>query len=298
MFSRKLVLLLAVGLIVFLLVVSLLLGERSFFWQASGLGQSSDLAVLVLGQVAPGEGGRWHHSPNLTDSLILVYYRPATGTVNLISLPRDLYGNFGGEWMRINEVLEKRKINDLLAQLPAITGITVDKFVVVDLSLVKAVVDALGGIEVNLPAPVVDSVTGYVMPAGVRHLNGDDTVWLIRNRYSPEGDFFREKNQHLIVKAIFARLNELNFADRTKFFLAMLPEVRKVRANFGVGEIIPQLETIKTVRFNSVVLDFSTGLLVSSSLPPNASSSAYILVPKEGVNNYQAIREYIVGHIK
>ncbi len=286
------------GIVILISFAGLLSQERFYFFGSNDFFDRNDLAVLVLGEVASGEGGRWHQAPQLADTIVLVYYQSDTQTVNLISLPRDLYGEFGGEWFKLNEVDRRNKIDGLLDKLPEMTTVKTDKFIIVDLTLVKEVVDDLGGIDIVLDSPVTDPVSGFQMKAGLNHLSGDDAVWLIRNRYAPQGDFFREKNQHLVVQAIFSRLSQLNTAEKTKFFLRILPETRKMKANFSVSDILPQLRETGTVKFNSIVLDFGTGLLASTYIDLGEAGAAYVLVPQEGVNKYEAIRQYISSRIR
>ena len=290
---RKSLIILTLAAVAGLLISGILFWQRVYFFEG-GIGISRDLAVLVLGQVSPGEGGQWHNAPELADSIVLVYYNAGTKTVNLISLPRDLYGTFGGESFKINEVAKRKKIDALLAEMPEITGIETEKYVIVDLGIVEKVVDGLGGVDVALEAPVTDPGSGYTLKKGPNHLNGNQAAFLVRNRFAPEGDFFREKHQHLLIKAIFDKLSEQGSADRTKFFFKILPEVAKSQSNFSIGELIPQLGNIEVRKFNGITLDFSTGVLVSSADP----IGAYVLIPKEGINNYKGGRQFIESKIQ
>jgi LCP family protein required for cell wall assembly len=259
---------------------------------------AGDISVLILGQVGEGQGGKWHFSPDLTDTIVLAYYREESGVLNLISLPRDLYGEFGGEQFKLNEVYRRNKIVDLLGKIPEISGITVEKYIVIDVGIIEKIVDGLGGIDVELDATITDPITGYKLGSGVHHLGGEDTVWLIRNRYAPEGDFFREKNQHVVIKSIFNKFNLLTKQEKMQFLLKLVPESDRVESNFSLGALAPQFNNIEEVNFNSILLDFSTGLLESSYIPIDASSSMYILIPKEGINNYSLIREFITKNIE
>ncbi|MEX2033342.1 MAG: LCP family protein [Candidatus Colwellbacteria bacterium] len=290
---RKSLIILTLAAVAGLLIGGILFWQRVYFFNGK-IGISRDLAVLVLGQVSPGEGGQWHNAPELADSIVLVYYNADTKTVNLISLPRDLYGTFGGENFKVNEVAKRKKIDDLLVEMPEITGIETEKYVIVDLGIVEKVVDGLGGVDVTLEASVTDPVSGYTLKKGPNHLNGNQAAFLVRNRFAPEGDFFREKHQHLLIKAIFDKLSEQGSADRTKFFFKILPEVAKSQSNFSIGELIPQLGNIEVRKFNGITLDFSTGVLVSSQDP----IGAYVLIPKEGINNYKEVRAFIESKIE
>ncbi|MDI6717485.1 MAG: LCP family protein [Patescibacteria group bacterium] len=240
----------------------------------------------------------WNMAPDLTDSIILVDYRPKIGAMNLVSLPRDLYINVDGDKFKLNEVAKRNKIDGFLKQLPEITGLSTDKYIVVDVDILKMVVDNLGGIDMNLSSPAIDRASGFTMEAGNRHLSGDQTIWLVRNRYAPEGDFFREKNQHQIIQAIIDKFKKMSYLSKTRFIFKMAPELGKLDTNINFQEIIPMAEKLSNPRFNDIVLDFNIGLLESKSELINASSSAYILVPKAGEGDYNEIRNYIQNRLE
>ena len=178
------------------------------------------------------------------------------------------------------------------------TGIETNKYVIFDLDLVEGVVDGLGGINVDLPTAIYDPVGSFNLSAGVNHLDGEESVWLIRNRYAPQGDFFREKNQHLVLEAIFARFDQLTTLRKTSFIFRMLPRLSKSVSNFSLGETISNLRDVEEVSFNSIVLDFDTELWQSSRIPDPAGEDAYVLIPKEGINEYGAVRSYIEERLK
>ncbi len=252
----------------------------------------NNFAILILGEAGVGQGGQWEEAPHLTDSIVLVQFVPKYNAVDLVSVPRDLYGTFGSSTFKINEALERNELPQLMKAMPDITGISVSKFAVIDLSSLKDIVDALGGVDVNLPVVVTDSVSGYSLTAGTHHLNGSTVDWLIRNRYAPQGDFFREENQHLIIEAMVKKFLNLNVIDQTKFMIAVSPEINKIDTNVNPGEIYPLISEGNNLTFHSAIFGFSTGLVESSSTPV-ATGSQYILIPTAGMNNYSQIRSYI-----
>ena len=294
-------------------------GEKSasFFSDIREKRTGEGVSLLILGRVAEGQGGQWHAAPNLTDAIVIAEYKPEKNVINLISLPRDLYGEFGGETFKINEVYSRKKIEAFMEKLPEVTGIEVKNYLVVDVEIIKTAVDKLGGIDVELADAITDPVTGFRLEAGAHHLTGDDAIWIMRNRFAPEGDFFREKNQHNIIAAVFAKFSVMSRAEKTAFLLGMAPYVDNTETNFSIGEIAPRFNNVNELIFNSITLDFSTGLLESSYVPVGpqvistttsdatgtpqlgsgqalaTSSRAYVLVPKDGINNYEAIRKFI-----
>lgn len=253
------------------------------------------VTFLVLGKTGKVIG--WNRASELADAIFIVDYRPKLGILNLVSLPRDLWLDFGNKSMKLNEVARKNKIPDLLNQLPDITGLQTDKYIVVDIDILKGVVDALGGIDLNLKEKAVDWVSGYTIESGQRHLDGNQVIWLVRNRFAPEGDFFREKNQHEVIQAIIDKYKKINAFEKATFMFKMAPEFTKLQTNMDFQKLLPFFEKIGNIRFNGVVLDFQTNLLLSSSTPIG-TSSAYILLPRLGKNDYSEIKNFIGGKLE
>ncbi len=262
--------------------------------ERSNSGNNSE-TFLLLGKTGKVIG--WNQAPDLADAVVLVDYRPKLGVVNLISLPRDLYVNLGGESFKLNEVVSRNKIGDFLDKLPEITGLKTDKFIVVDLDLLKDIVDDLGGIDIKLNSSAIDRVSGYTMEKGQHHLDGEQTVWLVRNRFAPEGDFFREKNQHQIIQALIDKYKNLDSIKKASFLFKITPEITKMQTNINFQELLPLIEKFGNVRFNDVVLDFQTGLL-ESSFSIIGTSTEYILIPPKGQENYGEIKNFIEGRLE
>ena len=253
------------------------------------------VSFLLLGETGRAIG--WSNAPDLTDSIIVVDYRPKIGVVNVVSLPRDLFVNFGGQSFKMNEALERGKLNDLMDAVPQMTGLKTDKYIVVNVDILKKVVDGLGGIDLVLKDKVVDKVSGYSMSAGSNHINGDQAIWLSRNRYAPEGDFFREKNQQEMMRAIEKKFKGLNGLEKTAFLFKMTPELGNLNTNINFKELLPTLRQFGGVRLNPIVIDFKTGILQSAQAA-YGSSTASILIPRLGQGQYEEMRNYVQSKIE
>ena len=71
-------------------------------------------------------------------------------------------------------------------------------------------VDAIGGITVNVPVDVYDpDYTGADIKAGIQELNGDDALKLCRARHAYDqygaGDYYRTANQRMVLGAILKK---------------------------------------------------------------------------------------------
>ncbi|HNC09260.1 MAG TPA: LCP family protein [Anaerolineales bacterium] len=89
-------------------------------------------------------------------------------------------------------------------------GVQVDHAAAVNLQTFVKVIDAIGGIDIDLPNAVDGRTSSnnpdLYFPAGEQHLDGYHTMLLARLR--PEGDLVRSRTQDLILKALAVKLLE------------------------------------------------------------------------------------------
>jgi LCP family protein required for cell wall assembly len=162
-----------------------------------------------------------------TDTMIIVSINRTTGTVSLLSLPRDLYVYIPSWTMqRINTAYpygESVGWTDggfgLLRQTIFYNlGINVHYYAMVDLSGFVALVDAVGGVDVAVDCGIQDlPLIGaevpsaaypvgedgeYVLPVGYYHLDGSEALWYARSRTS-SSDFDRGVRQQQILRAVW-----------------------------------------------------------------------------------------------
>jgi|GEM_PF-1187315 len=286
----------------------------------SGLFHKSPISLVVF-----GVAGKGHNGAGLTDTIVVAYFNPDKNRLSLISIPRDLWISDGTTHFKINEALERNEIDVAFARIGDITGIVPHGYAVVDLNTVKQAIDDLGGVDIVLTQPATDWVSGYTMSAGMHHLTGDDAVWLIRNRYAPNGDFFREQNQQNIVKEAFAKFKQLPTQSKIAFIgKYILQEGLLSHANIDVSQLVPYVLSggVENISMQSITFDFSTGLLKTDSIPiisagslpteqnilssTTASSSVVatttppsisVLIPTAGMDNYAAMRVYVQARL-
>jgi anionic cell wall polymer biosynthesis LytR-Cps2A-Psr (LCP) family protein len=65
----------------------------------------------------------------------------------------------------------------------SISGIRMDHYMEIDFAGFKDLVDALGGVTIKLDEAIKDSKTGLDLTAGTHHLDGTDSLRLVRTRY-------------------------------------------------------------------------------------------------------------------
>jgi LCP family protein required for cell wall assembly len=158
--------------------------------------------ILFLGTDDSPERG----SVGRTDTIILTTIVPLKPYVGMLSIPRDL-------WVTIPNVGEQR-INTAYffaeanrsgsgprAAMQTIWenfGVPVQYYAVIHMSGLTSVVDALGGVDIHLDAPMGG------LPAGVQHLDGGMALAFVRERSSSD-DFSRMRRTQLLLSAVFRK---------------------------------------------------------------------------------------------
>lgn len=152
----------------------------------NGNSAKDPINVLVLG------GDKVNQN---TDTIMLVNFNPATGKINLMSIPRDTRVKINGKTQKINaaypiggEELAMETVGNLL-------GLTVDHYVFVDTSVFREIIDILGGVDYNVPIDMkYDDPSQNLhinLKKGMQHLDGDKAEQFMRFRH-PNGHYTKE----------------------------------------------------------------------------------------------------------
>ncbi len=208
-----------------------------------------------------------HPDGPLTDFIMIAKYNPKTGRVNALSIPRDtkVVGTIDG---KINSAYatKKRDIKFLAEKVKDLTGISVDNYVLLDTGAVRKMVDAIGGIPMEVPFDMDyddnEQDLHIHLKKGQQVLDGNKAEQFIRFRKNndgsgyPLGDVQRVETQQ-------------------KFIKAAVGEVLKPSTLLKIGDLIKLgLESVKTdIAFSDVlgylddVKSFDTSKLRMETLP-------------------------------
>lgn len=100
----------------------------------------------------------------------------------------------------------------VVTEVQNLTGLHIDRFIGIDFSGFQAMVDALGGVTVNICSPIVDTVLNTVAPtAGTQRIGGAEALALVRARHvigDTESDLARIRRQQVVLSAILRQLNQ------------------------------------------------------------------------------------------
>lgn len=205
------------------------------------------------------------------DTLMLITFNPHTMNATVLSIPRDT---------RVPIVCTrskaKNKINSaalygadcVMDTITNFTGIEIDYWVKVNFQGVISLVDALGGIDVDIPYAFCESdskrrfgkYTIY-LEKGYQTLNGEQALAFARNRHTwPQycgrkysnynsNDFVRGQNQQQIVKAMVNKLKGVRSLSEIYDILDILGD--NVDTNIDKETMITGFDTFKNIIFNS-----------------------------------------------
>jgi LCP family protein required for cell wall assembly len=142
-----------------------------------------------------------------SDTMILVSVNPLWPEVTLLSIPRDLWVTIPGVGEnRINTAhffaeAEQEGSGPAAAAgtVEANFGVAVPYYARVRFDAFLRVVDAMGGVTVNLPSDMAG------LPAGQHHLDGTQALAFVRDRQNAD-DFYRMEHTQFMVRAIGLQL--------------------------------------------------------------------------------------------
>lgn len=177
----------------------------------------------------------------LSDTMLLIRFNPHTDQLVVLSLPRDTRTLVQGRMTKLNEanrdggpVLAAKSVSDLLG------GISIDRYVRINVQGVEKLVDALGGVDVNVPIDMKyhdHSQHLYIdLKAGEQHLDGEEALQFLRFRYDEKGDIGRIQRQQMMMRAIVAQALTPKTLARAPKILSVIQS--HVDTNLNVEELL------------------------------------------------------------
>lgn len=169
--------------------------------------------ILFLGVDASGNpNDLW--SGTRTDTIILVNVDPKTKSVNALSIPRDskVYLPRDNGVNKINAAhaiggieMTKKTVEDTL-------GVHIDRYIMVHDDAVKAIVDAMDGLDIYIEKPMhYNDYSGNLhinFSKGNHHLNGQQAVEYLRFRHDALGDIGRTQRQQWLLRSLLNQLKQ------------------------------------------------------------------------------------------
>lgn len=257
-----------------------------------------DVLLLGIRGVEDPNGGL------LADTIMLVSYQPSSERVGFISIPRDLWIEMPErrEFARINlgyalgEEHGGRGLEYMRYLVSKVTGINIDYTISVDFTAFKDVIDALGGVAVEVERPLVETTQFQGVPLvfepGRQAMDGERALFYVRARYSTS-DFDRARRQQEVLLAIREKALTLGVLTNPAKLSGLYKAVTKhVKTDANLADLLDGARIVSRIhpeRITRTVLDDGPeGLLYATNV-----NGAYALFPVG--DTYDAIHERIRG---
>ena len=169
------------------------------------------LNILVMGSDSRGatteEAASGAGSNQRADTLMLVHIPADRSKIYSISLMRDLWVGIPDHGhAKINAALAFGGVPLMVQTVESLFGQRIDHIAMIDFEGFVGMTDALGGVQVDIPAPFVSYHDQISFPAGPNTLDGKHALEFVRERYAfADGDYQRVRNQQAFVKALLAK---------------------------------------------------------------------------------------------
>ncbi|SFQ49641.1 cell envelope-related function transcriptional attenuator common domain-containing protein [Amycolatopsis arida] len=146
-----------------------------------------------------------------TDTIMLAHLPDNDTPPILLSLPRDSRVPIPGHGTnKINAAFSFGGAALLVRTVEQATGLRIDHYAEIGFGGFAAIVDAIGGVEMDIPEEMHDSMTGVTIPAGRQELDGAQALGFVRMRYSsatPRSDLDRVANQRKFIGALVSEMS-------------------------------------------------------------------------------------------
>lgn len=142
-----------------------------------------------------------------SDVNMVVTVNPVTKKILLTSIPRDYYVTLANKGKK--DKLTHAGLGGVENSVKTVEnflGIEINYYAKVNFTSLIKMVDALGGIDVESPVSFTTLHGNYYIKQGVNHLNGEQALGFVRERYALSGgDNDRVKNQQRVLSAMIEK---------------------------------------------------------------------------------------------
>jgi len=180
--------------------------------------ENEPLNILVMGSdTRQGQGVGYGSAGVITgarsDTTMLLHLPADRKSALAVSIPRDTVvdipecktetGVYPAHRERFNAAFSIGGPACTIKTVESLTDVYIDHFIVVDFQGFEGIVEALGGVDVCLPEPIVEPKSGLNLPAGVSTVSGDQALAYVRLRaYGSGSDISRIDRQQAFMSSV------------------------------------------------------------------------------------------------
>lgn len=276
--------------------------------------------VLLLGR-----GGGNHSAPDLTDTMMLASIDPVNHTATLLSVPRDLWVQVpNAATMKINAAYQTGVFKYLGRQetgstdpkaisagfdtvdqaIEMVLGVTVNYNVLVNFKAFQDAVNAVGGVDINVPENLYDPTMAwengnnpYLAKAGQQVMDGKHALIYARSRET-SSDFARAQRQRGLILALKEKVQTLGTLSNPLKMNGLLNSFgNNVTTDFSLSDISRFATIMKSID-NGAVSSVSLADANNPQVTTGNMNGQSIVLPKAGLFKYGPIQNYVRSALK
>ncbi len=182
------------------------------------------------------------------DIIMLVHLNPERNTATLLSIPRDCLVEIPGYGEdKINAAYAYGKEELMIKTVSSFLGAEINHYIAVDFDGFVELIDAMGGIDITIDRPIIDTKSGANFSAGNHHLTGEQALAYTRSRSTELGDIGRiQRQQQLIKELIKQKLNTKYLSSVPYYFNILVDNTRT------------DLDILTILRYSKALLSFNS----------------------------------------
>ncbi len=229
--------------------------------------QPREQTILVMATDAMGGEGRKSLDSN-TDSMLLVHVNPAEKKVGVLAIPRDTRVAIEGHGhFKVNAANAYGGPELAKSTVERFLDVPIDRYLLLNLRGVRALVDAIGGVQVTIPKRVeYHDYAGNLhidFQKGRQHLTGAEVESYLRFRHDDQGDIGRVQRQQAFLMEFSRQLLTPAHLLKVPAMWSTLKEYAKT--DLTAVEVVRLAQFFKQIGANDIEMTYLPGRDDSSS---------------------------------
>lgn len=214
----------------------------------SHIGDTEEIINILL----VGQDSRKSNVKGLSDTMIVCSVNTQTKKLVMTSFLRDMWVQIPAQnkpgsyfYERMNTAYSTGGYKALSETLAHNFGVVVDHCVEIDFSGFQEVVDAMGGVDIELTkseARHMNSQYGWGsrMQEGLQHLNGEEALAYARIR-AIDNDFNRSNRQRVVLGKLLEKVKTMNLSQANKLVQTVIPLITTDMTNDEIAKYVVEL---------------------------------------------------------
>lgn len=181
-----------------------------------------------------------------SDSIMILTVDTQNKKLKLTSIMRDSYVNIAGHgYDKINHAYAFGGPELSIKTLNENFDLNIKEFMAVNFTSMPAIIDKLGGIDINITDEEIQYIPGISSP-GIYKLNGKQALAYARIRYATGGDYKRTERHRTVLNAIFNEMKSKSVSEYPSLASTFLPYISTNISSNDMLSLIGDIGTLMT----------------------------------------------------